>query len=267
MTVYSGYGLNLDSDSYSWSWTLVDDSLAFHVVICLIYCLSVYGMKTFVASKTATELKALRERWNLDSIKFVHNIALSIVSLFMGIVMIHSVYKDGRFQSWHNMACNNTANTGAYGRANWIYLLTKIWEWMDTMWLILDAKPVITLHWFHHMTTFTMAAFTHNFPVGGFAFINSFVHFIMYLHFARPIKFIRPFITSFQLIQFMTVISIHTYGYMHDEGSGGNCFNFSDVQGEWWYCQSVVAGYFILFVKFFIDNYVSKGSKKSKKEE
>ena len=35
------------------------------------------------------------------------------------------------------MACQNTPNSGVYGLANWVYLWSKIWEWLDTYWLIL----------------------------------------------------------------------------------------------------------------------------------
>lgn len=118
------------------------------------------------------------------------------------------------------------------------------------------GKPVIPLHFFHHMTTFTMAAFTHNFPVGGFAFLNAAVHFVMYLHYSHPVRWARPFITTSQLVQFVCVISVHTYAFLQPAGSG--CFDFSAVAREWWYCQLVVVGYFLLFCKFFVDNYVKK---------
>ena len=116
------------------------------------------------------------------------------------------------------------------------------------------------------MTTFTMAALTHNFPVGGFCFVNCFVHAIMYAYYSnpRPFRWARQFITSGQLLQFCLVISIHTYGFMQPERSG--CFEFEGVRWEWWYCQSVVVGYFLLFIKFFYDNYVSAfAAAKSKK--
>ena len=118
------------------------------------------------------------------------------------------------------------------------------------------GKPVIPLHFFHHMTTFTMAAFTHNFPVGGFAFLNAAVHFVMYLHYSHPVRWARPFITTSQLVQFVCVISVHTYAFLQPAGSG--CFDFSAVAREWWYCQLVVVGYFLLFCKFFVDNYVKR---------
>jgi hypothetical protein len=100
-----------------------------------------------------------------------------------------------------------------------------------------------------------MAALTHNFPVGGFCFVNCLVHFIMYAYYSnpRPLRWARKFITTGQLLQFCVVISIHTYGFL---SSPSDCYDFRSVTAEWWYCQTVVVGYFLLFLKFYYDNYV-----------
>lgn len=172
------------------------------------------------------------------------------------------------------MACvNEPVNEEQYGLANLLYLLSKIWEWGDTYFLVLTGKPVIFLHFFHHMTTFTMAALTHNFPVGGYCFINCAVHVVMYAHYAFPVRWARWMITSFQLLQFVAVISIHSYGYLYGFPSASVssasadyklCYDMSNVQMEWWYCQLVVVGYFVLFVNFFMQQYVKKPTQRSK---
>ena len=264
MVNYSGYGLELDTESWRWSWTLSGEgSVLFHCMVCLFYIVSVFALQGWVASKSKSEMVAIRTSWRMDSVKWLHNVALSVISLAMCVAMVYSTWLDGRFESWHTMSCMNTDNSGLYGFANWVYLVSKLWEWIDTYWLVLYEKPVIVLHAFHHMTTFTMAALTHNFPVGGYAFINCLVHFVMYLHYSHPVRWARPFITSGQLIQFVVVISIHTSAFLSEDG--GKCFDFSAVKSEWWYCQLVVVGYFLLFVKFFIDNYGGPKKAKAKK--
>ena len=131
---------------------------------------------------------------------------------------------------------------------------------MDTYILVLSKKPVISLHWFHHMTTFTMAAFVHNFPVGGFALINCLVHTVMYMHYATPVHWARPFITSSQLLQFVVVLSIHLYSFLNPI----TCFDVNPWFFEWLFCMSVVFGFFVMFLLFFIQEYVSGAGKEKK---
>lgn len=54
--------------------------------------------------------------------------------------------------------------------------------------------------------------------------------FFRYLHYASPVMWARPFITSGQLIQFVIVISIHVFGFLHPD----TCFNMQPVIYEWW---------------------------------
>ena len=184
-----------------------------------------------------------------------HNLAICLVSLIMGSGMVIYLYNEGRFNSWQNMSCVNTSNSGLYGLWNMIYLVTKIWEWLDTYFLILQGKEVINLHYFHHMTTFTMAALVHNMPVGGFCFVNCFVHTVMYAYYgnSKTFRWCKRFITKGQLIQFCLVLSVNTFGFMSQPDT---CFDLKAVIWEWWYCQFVVVVYFVLFCKFYYDNYI-----------
>jgi hypothetical protein len=253
---YSGFGFSINWCDWSWSWTLAErGSVEFHIFICIFYALSVKCLQMWVASHKAY----IPPAW-LEPFRKVHNIALAVVSFIMFVVMSEEIIRDGRLNSWRAMACQMTPMVGVYGFINFIYLVSKLWEWVDTYILVLSNKPVITLHWFHHMTTFTMAALTHNFPVGGFALINCLVHTVMYAHYAKPVRWARPFITASQLIQFVIVISIHVYGYFHPD----TCFNMSPVFYEWLFCFSVVAGFFVMFVLFFLEEYVLAGKKKVK---
>ena len=249
-----GYGFALDSCTWSWKWTMdTNEAILFQVGVCVVYAIMVATLQGMTKSESYQPPK-----W-LDGIRFMHNIMLSLVSLFMLIVQLTHMYEQGRFENWQTIACINTPNTGLYGFANFVYLASKVWEWADTVFLILTKKDVIFLHYFHHMTTFTMAAVVHNFPVGGYCFLNCFVHAIMYMHYAFPVRWARSLITSTQLTQFVIVISIHTYGYLNPS----TCFDMAPVFLEWAFNEAVVAGFFLLFVNFFIQQYLVKGKKKS----
>jgi hypothetical protein len=252
-----GFGLRGNTCDWSWSWNLsTAEAVLFHVGICVFYAATVKWLQNWVASKEAYKPPS----W-LESFRLLHNVALALVSFWMFVVMTSSIYSDGRLSSWHSMACQMTPMKGAYGFVNAVYLVSKWWEWVDTYLLVLSQKPVITLHWFHHMTTFTMAALTHNFPVGGFALINCLVHTVMYMHYAKPVRWARPFITGGQLLQFVIVLSIHTYGFFNP----ATCYDMKPVLWEWIFCQAVVLGFFIMFCFFFMEQYVAVRGKKVRK--
>lgn len=83
-----------------------------------------------------------------------------------------------------------------------VFLLSKIYEAVDTVILILNGKPLLLLHLWHHASI--LLAFYHGLFTGaGFwiGFVNSFIHVIMYMYYAR-ISWIKPFaryITSLQI--------------------------------------------------------------------
>lgn len=250
----SALGFTINFCSWTWSWTLSDNgSLWCQVGICVFYALSVKLLQMWVASQ-----KDYKPPSWLEGFRKLHNISLAIVSFLMFVVMTGVVAMDGRLNSWRDMSCRLTENTGIYGFINFVYLVSKIWEWVDTYILVLNQKPVIMLHWFHHMTTFTMAAFVHNFPVGGFALINCLVHAVMYMHYATPVQWARPFITSSQLIQFVIVISIHLFGLLNPD----TCFDVRPWFYEWLFCMGVVVSFFVMFLAFFVEEYLVKKNKK-----
>lgn len=246
---FSAVGLTIDWCDWTWSWTLAGNaSFRFHILICIVYAVSVKLLQVYVSLHN--DYKA--PKW-LEPFRKIHNLLLAFVSFVMFIVMTVAIVLDGRLSSWSAAACQMTPMKGMYGFINFVYLVSKLWEWVDTYILVLSNKPVITLHWFHHMTTFTMSALTHNFPVGGFALINCLVHTVMYMHYYRPVRWARPFITSSQLLQFMVVISIHVYGYLNP----ATCFDMRPVFHEWLFCFTVVFGFFVMFLMFFVQEYLA----------
>lgn len=243
--------------SWEWNWRFNSfEAVLFHAGTFLAYAISVFALQEWVKAK-----KGFKPPIWMDSVRYAHNILLSLVSFWMFVVLLYSIIVDGRLNSWENMCCKMTPMKGLYGMANFVFLVSKLWEWVDTYFLVLYGKKVIYLHWFHHMSTFTMAAVTHNFPSGGFTLINCFIHTIMYAHYAKPLRWARPFITSGQLTQFVVVMAIHLYGYFNP----ASCYDMTPVIWEWWYCIGVVFAYFIMFSLFFIEEYVDKKNKKQAK--
>jgi hypothetical protein len=115
-------GFTFNSCIFSWNWTINEpSSIVCHLMICVIYYVSVVVLQSFVHNT-----KFSPPKW-IDYFKYVHNLSLSAVSLWMAIVMIQQMHQSHRFDSFHSMACVNSENTGMYGKANFVYLVSKIW--------------------------------------------------------------------------------------------------------------------------------------------
>jgi hypothetical protein len=254
----SFYGLEVNTCNWAWSWTFSrPGSIELHLASFVAYALSVKAVELYVASQKQPYKAG---RW-LETVKWWHNITLSLVSLLMFGLILNAAIGTDRFSSIDSMQCKVTPMVGWYGLAQFLYLATKIWEWADTYFLVLSGKPVIWLHYFHHMTTFTMAAVVQNMPSGTFSMINCLVHFVMYLHYAHPIRIARPFITCGQLLQFIIVMSINWRGfhsYLFEPAGQSTCHDITPVFWEDVYCQTVVFVYFIMFMHFFYDQYMRK---------
>jgi len=146
-----------------------------------------------------------------------------------------------------------------------VFMASKIPEMLDTIWLVLNKKEVITLQWWHHLTVMLYCwAQGVAYPDSGdgmlFAFINSFVHSIMYPYYALSIPFpcvrhpmIRMSITILQISQMVVGILLRM-SYQ------ANCTPIYPDRQRWvgiagWV---IYGSYLFLFAKFFADQYVFK---------
>merc|ERR1711920_354065 len=146
-----------------------------------------------------------------------------------------------------------------------VFMASKIPEMLDTVWLVLNKKEVITLQWWHHLTVMLYCwAQGIAYPDSGdgilFAFVNSFVHSIMYPYYALSITFqcvrspiIRMSITITQISQMVLGIFLRMSYEV-------NCTPIYPDRQRWvgiagWI---IYGSYLLLFAKFFADQYVFK---------
>ena len=111
--------------------------------------------------------------------------------------------------------------SGAFCVATFMYLKTP--ELLDTLFLILQDKPVSFLHWYHHLVTSIYVWITAYKPIPSgifFCAMNYFVHSIMYFYYFLVMmglrKKIRPFapvITLLQVSQMFIGMYITVYTY------------------------------------------------------
>ena len=140
IATYSVFGLQIQPTTWTWSWTLSrDGSILFHIALFVLYATTVEALRLWMKIRSQTG-KPYKPSPFVESLVQYHNISLSVLSLLMGCGMLKHLIQQGRFNSWHSMSCINTFNSGSYGLWNLVYLASKIWEWLDTYFLILQGR-------------------------------------------------------------------------------------------------------------------------------
>ena len=157
---------------------------------------------------------------------------------------------------------------GVCGFATYLFILSKIPELFDTVFIVLRKKPLIFLHWYHHVTVllYCWNAYVTQSSAGlWFIAMNYSVHAVMYLYYALQILRVLPswfpswIITTMQILQMVvgTVIVCASLFY-YFFGSGGGRYAPGECHNE--VSNLVVGGliyasYLYLFVDFAVKRY------------
>jgi elongation of very long chain fatty acids protein 4 len=109
-----------------------------------------------------------------------------------------------------------------------VHFLTKMLDWFDTLFMLVEGKEVSFLHVFHHATIGVVWGYLLSIGHGNGtaaygAWINSVTHVIMYTHYlVTALGFNNPLkaqVTQFQLAQFMSCI-VHALLVLTREDAG-----------------------------------------------
>lgn len=166
--------------------------------------------------------------------------------------------------------------TRLYGGSNdlWIalFILSKFAELFDTVFIVLQKKPLIVLHWWHHISVllYCWVAYQERTPSGAFfGPVNACVHSIMYFYYflmaikMKP-KWFNPIcITIFQIAQMImgVFVSVASLYYHLTEKS---CVVTSKTM---WAAFLMYLSYLLLFGSFFYKRYINNQDLKSKKSK
>jgi len=238
------------------------DQLVYGDVRILIAGVSLYLIGTKFLQWVMSKRAAFDLKWPLA----IHNFMASFVgfSLFAGTM--HAVWKTS--QRIHiglfELCCDDQQKLYP-DVAFWIHLfyLSKYYEFVDTLFLVLRKRPVEKLHLFHH-ASYIVACW--GCSVSGLTVqwfmtcLNSFVHWIMYLYFALSgltdkVKPVAKYITVMQMVQF--VFGNFSLGMVHYVYSFYYRYNCS---GESAYCvlsTLLTIVYFSLFMTMYQTKYTS----------
>ncbi|CAD7934831.1 unnamed protein product [Amoebophrya sp. A120] len=167
-------------------------------------------------------------------IQFAHNVFLALQSAFLMYVIV-LLYKDTQIliekngnkdPSFYTVMTQSEMRRQSqiFPVALVAFLASKLYETLDTVILILNGKPLLMLHVWHHATTY-LAFYTGLFTGAGFwiGMLNSFIHVVMYLYYAKipGMAKIAKYITSMQIFHLFGgfVWNLITFSQYYDEDS------------------------------------------------
>jgi len=139
------------------------------------------------------------------------------------------------------------------------YLISKLFEWFDTVLLIINDKKIIGLHWWHHMTigvAFYTGYYTSS--VSWIGSLNSFIHIIMYLYYADApgIRPIAKYLTQLQIVQLFGGVYMNYISYIYQTDQKYKMF--SVINGL------ICLSYGLMFLQFYGKKYKKTETKKVK---
>merc|ERR1711991_475269 len=209
-----------------------------------IYLPLVFGIKALMANRQPFRMQLILAAWNF---------LLGGASFFGALIVVPVAVDQLSRPSWE---CNDEWQFGSplVAAAVFFFNLSKVPEMGDSVFLALRKRPIIFLHWFHHITVFLYCwhSMLWSAPYGlYFAAMNLCVHSVMYTYYGLESLRIRiPFpivITFLQIAQMMAGMFIAVSVYLSPCGEK--------------YDQNVYLGlamytsYWILFVLFMINRF------------
>lgn len=249
-----------------------------HPILPLVI-VSVYGIAIFAGQRYMKN----RPAWDWRRSMALWNFSLSLFS-FMGMartvpILLHNLTT----KSIRDNMCNDAETSYGSGSTGlWIqlFVFSKVPELLDTFFIVIHKKPLIFLHWYHHITVllYCWFGYANRSPYGlFFSAMNYSVHAIMYGYYflmsvkAKPKWLNAMFITAAQISQMIVgviVSAFSIYFYAKESGSGNTDFvtkchiQLSDVMAA----ILMYGSYLALFMQFFIQRYFKKRSDKVSKK-
>lgn len=154
----------------------------------------------------------------------IHNLGLSILSLLMFIGVLVANIQTGKLSSIDAIICRSYQGNIVIHYTVWIFLYSKYWEWLDTLFLHLSGRPISQLQYTHHMSVPLVTYVNINGFVSPYALVlagsNCLVHTVMYWYFAYPKGVLYPFrkmITVSQIVQHIMCLLSIGYSYFQDD--------------------------------------------------
>lgn len=175
-------------------------------------------------------------------------------------------------KSWFFFSvCSFIEQDKVSGFWTWLFVLSKLPELGDTIFIVLRKQPLIFLHWYHHITVLMYSWFSYTEYTASarwFIVMNYCVHSLMYSYYAlramrfHPPRFISMLITTLQLTQMVIGCAINVWAHSFIQTPGRSC-NISPMNIK--LSIAMYFSYFVLFARFFYVTYLSSNARKGRR--
>jgi len=230
------------------------------IMACIAYVSLIIAGTKFMKSRPSLNLRKTLACWNFG---------LSAFSAIGVLRVAPALYHNLTTLSIKDNFCGNPESLYGSGSSGlWVqfFILSKFPELVDTFFIVVNKKPLIFLHWYHHITVmlYCWHSFVTTSPPGiFFVVMNYSVHSSMYGYYflmairKRPKWFNPIIITTFQISQMVVGVIVTVVSFYFWKTEDESCH----IQRENNTAAFLMYGsYLFLFMQFFIGRYY-KGQK------
>ncbi|ETV90914.1 hypothetical protein H310_14402 [Aphanomyces invadans] len=247
---------------FTWEYGFCKDTMTHIIALCAIYCVLCLGGREVMKNFAPFGLNNALAAWNFGLALFSAIGSIRTVPFLLNSLVTRGVYFNVCSEAFPHYG------RGPVGLWVTLFIFSKIPELIDTMFIVLRKKPLIFLHWYHHITVlmFCWHAYANLSPMGlFFVAMNYTVHAVMYFYYFLAAIGIRApwakFVTVIQLAQMVVGVAVSVAGVYYIR-SGAPCL--LDRENLKW-AIIMYSSYFALFLKFFIERYFLKKTPVAKK--
>jgi len=231
----------------------------------VIYLVFIWALHAFMRNRQPVKSSLL------TGVMFVHNVLLSIGSGTLLLLIVHQLIKEFQAHGYETLLCDKN-HVASYTNGTlvcffyYLFYLSKIYEFLDTVFLILKKRPIIFLHVYHHFITLILAWVCQAYlvPVQWLSICaNLAVHTLMYYYYAlasvgRTVSW-KQHLTTMQIVQFVLDLLLGSGGFLYSWYSNWSCAGHPNA---WLFGQLVIYTFLALFIQFFARSYGKKGGVK-----
>ncbi|XP_033108497.1 elongation of very long chain fatty acids protein 6-like [Anneissia japonica] len=233
-------------------WTL-------SIIASVIYVVVIFSIQ---------RLMKYRERFNLRPALILWSLSLAVFSTVCAWrLWTEYLLYYRKFGLKATMCDEQIGYHGVNGFWSLMFVLSKLPELGDTLFIVLRKQPLIFLHWYHHITVFVYSWYSYQYMVAPgryFIGVNCTVHAVMYSYYTlrasrlfKIPRFINVCITLFQMSQMVVGVTVNYLAYRF-RSRGEHC---STTDINILVALLMYASYLVLFAHYFYKAYISRSTK------